>query len=127
MTDMTQQLQGKALEIITQIQHGVETGAQFAKEQLPDIAQQWISYTIVIDIVSIIFWSILFILVVLGCIFKASKWIHEDNLILVPFGVVTIVSVVGLIVTLVKTLPELILALMAPKVFLLQTLVHIIK
>lgn len=37
-------LQDKLVEIITQLQSAVKTGADFAIEQLPDIAQQYVVY-----------------------------------------------------------------------------------
>ena len=53
---MKDELQLKLVEILTAIQVGVDKGADFALEHLPDIAQQYVLYGRVWSTVSVLWW-----------------------------------------------------------------------
>ena len=53
---MKDELQLKLVEILTAIQTGVSKGADFALEQLPDIAQQYVLYGRVWHTASVLWW-----------------------------------------------------------------------
>jgi hypothetical protein len=52
---MKEELQLKLVEILTQLQDAVKTGADFAIEQLPDIVQQYIIFGRVFNTVTAVF------------------------------------------------------------------------
>lgn len=76
---MKEELQLKLVEILTQIQSAVSTGASFAMEQLPDIAQQYVLYARVESTFLSLIWMIISILsAYYGYKAWASPWYKED-------------------------------------------------
>lgn len=75
---MKEELQLKLVEILTQIQSAVSTGASFAMEQLPDIAQQYVLYARVESTFYSLIWMIISILsAYYGYKAWASPWMKE--------------------------------------------------
>lgn len=128
---MKDELQLKLVEILTAIQVGVGKSADFALEQLPDIAQQYLLYGKV--------WSIAYTLVWLAVV-VGSFWItckfgffskrtnaygdwDESRIAVVLVGsLVSVCTVIGFL----YSLHNLLLISFAPKVWLLKEIARLL-
>lgn len=79
---MNEQLQSKLVEILAGIQAATKTAGDFAMEQLPDIAQQYIVYGRVVASINLLL-SILF---VAGCAFVALRFGYLNKAGIEPAG-----------------------------------------
>lgn len=122
---MKDELQPKLVEILTAIQTGVSKGADFALEQLPDIAQQYLLYGKVLAITSTLGW----LAVVVGSFWITCKfgffskktdadgdWDDLRTAVVIFGSVVSVFSVPGFL----YSLHNLLLVSFAPKVWLLK-------
>lgn len=125
---MNDELQAKLVEIITQIQTAVKAGADFAMEQLPDIAMQYIMYYRGLLTLKILLGIAL---VILGAyvIRKGWKYLVASNttefspLLILPMGVFW--SIGGTIIS--RNLDQFMMVWLAPKVFLITELYKLVK
>ena len=126
---MDEQLQTKLIEIISEIQSGVKAAGNFALEQLPDIAQQYVAY----GRFSLTLYVVLAIVLILSALFgaiKACKWSTdkepEDAVYAITIVGSGLAGILGVVVFLVN-ISEFILVWAVPKVWLIKELAHLIK
>jgi hypothetical protein len=114
---MNAELQAQITQILSAIMTSVGEVKDFSVSQLPDIAQQYINYGIVMSSVWVVLNAIMLIvcLVIMHKIYK--RWNGEDETIMF----VILAGFVGSICAFCSNLHDLILVLTAPKVwFILQ-------
>ena len=126
---MKEQLQDKLVEILTQIQSAVGKASDFAMDQIPDIAYQYIKFKTVWYTVE----GIAFIALVVGCIYtfkysqrkyKDTEWNNEGyGFMVVASCLVCALAVMGVL----HNIYSLLLVTMAPKIWLIQALAELAK
>lgn len=131
MSEIKDQVANKVMEILTSIQTQVGQGVDFAKEQLPDIAQQFIKYGTISSLVeTIIFFVFLCVSIIsLFIAYKDSKKKYDqqrEELQVLGF----VAGSIGLLVTTIGffyNLFKFIFVYTAPKVWLLKEIVYLFK
>jgi hypothetical protein len=132
---MNDELQGKLVEVLTGISEGVSQAKDFAVDQLPDVAQQYIMFGMVwetVAFVSLFFGSLVF---AYGFKFgvnwkkklKEEEGIYSDDI--GPF-MVMLLSAISFLLSALLSLDQLKAVLMvwfAPKLYLLQGIAELIK
>lgn len=123
----------KALEIVTSLQESIRQGSEFAKEQLPDIAQQYITWGAMTGGISIV--VCLLILLASGSMFvyglfymNKRKSLTDDEevvafLLIAPTAVLFTITFLVLLCNWVDWL----MPIYAPKPWLLKELVHLVR
>jgi hypothetical protein len=129
---LNEQLQGKLVEIITSIQETTRAAGTFAMEQLPDIAQQYVTYGRVFGTVeSIVCMTALAALIYVTFRFGYfSKTPDEHGYWPAQRGGVVMAGSLSMLVAFVLTMCSLqstLLVWFAPKVWLLKQLASLIK
>lgn len=124
---MKDELNGKLVEILTSIQNATGKAADFALNQLPDIAQSYVLYgrvyETVLTLIALGFSIALFVLAK-WAIKKSSTRGNEEYICLaIPSGFFSIVS----FILFVSNLKSLSLVWLAPKVWLIKELASLIK
>lgn len=125
---MNDELQAKLVEIVTQIQAAVKAGADFAMEQLPDIAMQYIMYYRGLLTLKILL-GIALVIVGAYVIRKGWKCLVASNstefspLLIIPMGAFW--SIGGTIIS--HNLDQFMMVWLAPKVFLITELYKLVK
>lgn len=128
---MKEELQGKMVEILTSIQAAAGKASDFALNQLPDIAQSYVVYGRISSIVGLLLGASLMIAAGVGVwwiVAKNKNNDSEDLFALNLFGGVGVICVAtpGLIIF-GSNLDSALLVWLAPKVWLLKELAHMIK
>ena len=126
---MDEQVQGKALEIITSLQVTVSKAGSFAMEQLPSIAQQYVMYGRVKSLVHFGVWAFIAV-VLLTTAYRVYKnpWVDrhgdwkESSFSVVVFG-----GAIGAFCTLFAVYSFNWLVWVAPKVWLIKELATVLK
>lgn len=117
---MEKELQGKLVEILSSIQAATGTAADFAMDQLPDIAQSYVIYGRIWLALAALICSLIAVIA-----FKATaKWFEPSD------GMSVFISVlvgVPASITAICFLRDLILVWAAPKVWLLKELAELVK
>lgn len=121
---MTPQLQSQLSSILSMLQDSIKQGASLASEQLPDIAQQVVTYHL--------YSSVVFMVVpMLFCIlfFFMCGWaVYADEETLAQgFSALSVLSFIAFVILIVFNLPILLQCLLAPKVFLLEYVANLIQ
>ncbi len=124
---MKEELQNKLVEVLTSMQSAVTKAGDFAAEQLPDIAQQYIAYGRIVEVPFAIFGWLTFAGFILMSwrLFKhAAEAGDEDS------GFMGIFSLVGTGLAGLFAMTQsrdAILVYVAPKVWLLKEIAQLIK
>ncbi len=123
---MNDQLQGKLVEILSAIQAGARAAGDFAMEQLPDIAQQYVLYGRVVSTAYVVMFALLAICCVATVVMHARG--KEDLLDCEPAIVIfgPIGGALSAAIAFVNFGPAM-LVWFAPKVWLLKELAGLIK
>lgn len=118
---MEKELQGKLVEILTGIQNATGKAADFALDQLPDIAQSYVAYGRSWSVAS----AVLALIGLWACVHYARKWfkISDGVSIVVPGAFLGI----PLLVFFVEQMNQAMLVWFAPKVWLLKELAKLVK
>ncbi len=116
---MKEQLQGKLVEILTGIQGAVGKASDFAMEQLPDIAMQYIYFSISAYCLGIATFS-----VVSYVLYKWTKTLVKDG---EGLAIVTGSFFMGSSAIALYNLHMLLMVLLAPKVYLLKEIAVMLK
>jgi hypothetical protein len=127
---MNEQLQSKLVEILSSIQSATKAGADFALEQLPDIAQQYVMYGRVSTTVSVALLLLALTACALACLWavrQSSKSYSDQSGALIPVAMVSPVLGLFSALALLSYLNSCMLVWFAPKVWLLKELATIIK
>jgi hypothetical protein len=120
---MQEELQGKLVEILTQIQSTVGQAKDFTLQQLPDIAQSYIYYGMAINTLLVFISLVLFVFGVLffkkGKIdtYKGPDYFMFGSWFLLPSGIITFWV----------NISEFLLVWVAPKVWLLKEIAVLLK
>ena len=134
---MNEELQNKALEILTQIQSGVQAAGNLAASELPDIARQYIIYGLVknwfITITSLVCIAIFTIMLIKKFRQPWSEPWSEPWL--EPYGITSagLCGLSYLVILLVSSsifcsnISSTLLVTFAPKVWLIQELAGIVR
>lgn len=117
---MNEQLQSKLVEILTGIQTATKAAGDFALEQLPDIAMQYVAYGRAIYTVGVGFGLLLIAI----AMFSAWRFVFKDEEAW-TFPMI-VGGVVGFLIATANIGPMLMVWL-APKVWLLQELAKLVK
>jgi hypothetical protein len=126
------ELQSKLVEVLTGISEGVSQAKDFAVEQLPDVAQQYIMFGMVWETALLVILIALCVLFVWGTVwgFKNATS-NEFNTGQEEFGgMVGVISTVALITTMIFAIGQLkpfLLVWFAPKLYLLQGIAGLVK
>ena len=129
---MSADLEGKLVEILSQIQSGVQAAGTFALEQLPDIAQSYVLYGRVIHLaqlavglglIGVAIW-------VMREIYRVSKGkpLYEVTDPIAEWGpaVAIVAGITGVALTAIAAAPTA-LVWLAPKVWLLKEIAGLVK
>lgn len=126
---MKEELQSKLVEILTSIQTAAGKASDFALEQLPDIAQSYITYGRVWSVLDAVVWLLLLPALaflsgrLLDRRFRKSDDTYPGGLFFgLGGGVATAFALVG-----VTTIQPLVLVWFAPKVWLLKEIAGLLK
>ena len=120
---MKEELQGKLVEILTSIQTAAGKASDFAMEQLPDIALQYVMYGRAINTLYVIVGLVL-LAVLLWLLPRAVKAINEAEVWPIPvymFGGSTCAAI------LLSSIGPAMLVWFAPKVWLLKEIAGLLK
>ena len=118
---MDKELQGKLVEILSSIQSATGKAADFAVEQLPDIAQSYVAYGRATTTAAVVF-GVLSCAWALWAIRKSEDGRNED--IYVIGGMAA--TVVGMVAVL-TNFSAMLLVWFAPKVWLLKEIGRLLK
>lgn len=124
MTTTASVTQDLVIKTIQGLQKAVETGWDFAREQLPDMAMQFVAFGRAYDSFMILFSIALFVGVVV-CIVKAIKSENEEI-----YGPVIIVSVIGLLTSITiffGNIKSFMMVWFAPKIWLMVEFAKFLK
>ena len=117
---MNDELKNKSVEILTQIQQAVQSGAEVAGQQIPDIARQYVVYGVAWN------WSMALFFYVVIMLFYRTIWAWKSkNPDLESFPLM--VCLVLLFVPLFAYLRAALLVTLAPKVWLIKEIADLIK
>lgn len=120
ISPLAQELLSRADSIFTKIAEAAGKAGDFASEQLPDIAYQFIAYN------RVYFTTIILveILMVVATIWAARRWAKEtDGFIFLPTVVVGGIAILAFL----NTLRPLIMVWFAPKIFIITEIVNLVK
>ena len=117
---MNDELKNKSVEILTQIQQAVQSGAEVAGHQIPDIARQYVVYGMVMNWAMALFFAGVIILLYRKIRLMKIKDSRADSL---PFMIFSALSFVPFCVYLESAL----LVTIAPKVWLIKEIADLIK
>jgi membrane-bound acyltransferase YfiQ involved in biofilm formation len=121
---MNEQLQSKLVEILSGIQAATRAAGDFAMEQLPDIAQQYVMYGRAVNTVAVI--AALLVLLLLYLNRRPMLKAHEDDIAAWP--VITVMLGCSFsFMTLLFCVPPALLVWFAPKVWLLKEIASLVK
>ena len=117
---MKPELADKLVEVIAAIQSKVATATDFAVSQLPDVAQQYLTYGRVSTTIAFV---VFFLLLCLGIAFVVRGWMEEEEGFFIVGGVITTISAISTVFI----LNHLILVWFAPKIYILKGLAGLLK
>lgn len=123
---MNEQLQAKLVEILAGIQSATKAAGDFALEQLPDIAQQYVMY----GRVSSLIWVALGLAVSFGLGYVTRRvwiWAVDDRCGGEPFAILPALATLLSIVLTCGSIQTAALVWFAPKVWLLKEIAGLIK
>lgn len=124
---MKEELQSKLVEILTSIQGAVGKASDFAMDQIPDVALQYVLYGRISATVEAVVWFILFVLIVYASIKLTKKAWEEDP---GTGGFFAFIGTGFSLFTLIATVSQLqstLLVWLAPKVWLLKEIARMVK
>ncbi len=117
---MNDELKNKSVEILTQIQQAVQSGAEVAGQQIPDIARQYVVYGLAWN------WSVaLFFAVVIVLFYRQIRLWESNNADLDSFPLIVCLAL--LFVPLFIYVRAALLVTLAPKVWLIKEIADLIK
>jgi hypothetical protein len=124
------ELQKSIAAILQKALQGIEAGTDFLKNQLPDVLQQLLTYSLYFDVISIaLVWVYLFSYVIL-VVFFFRRSLYEDDHVLYPLpflitlvGLGAAVLLIGII--LIPDIYDIVKIAYAPKLFLLEYAAHL--
>jgi hypothetical protein len=123
---MNDELQSKLVEVLTGISEGVAQAKDFAIEQLPDVAQQYIMFGMVWETTLLVIYAVLITLIAFGLwkLWRSDAADVETVAFITIFGGGTLVL---LLIALVMQLKPFLLVWFAPKLYLLQGIAGLVK
>ncbi len=124
---MNEQLQSKLVEILSGIQSATKEAGDFAMEQLPDIAQQYVMYGRVNSLVWLFAWAVVFIAAVYMNFRFVRYMKNEDEWEMSPLLMATVSGAGGAGMVFMTCAQTAALVWFAPKVWLLKELASLIK
>ncbi len=132
---MNEQLQSKLVEILSSVQQAAKATGDFALEQLPDVAMQYVMYGRVRTLV-----VTLFFLTAAAALFATFRWAYKNPWNSSPYSVdreakrsesnylvMTVTATLGGISASIGVLTFNWLVWVAPKVWLLQELASLVR
>jgi hypothetical protein len=123
---VNEQLQSKLVEILSAIQSATKTGADFALEQLPDIAQQYVIYgRVSLSIFTLIGVALLVAMSRLSL--RTAHHIRNDDETGIATGIAAAVCAVAGCITFAANVSAFLMVWFAPKVWLIKELAYLIK
>ena len=123
---MNDELQSKLVEVLTGISEGVSQAKDFAVEQLPDVAQQYIMFGMVWETTLLALYATFIALIAFG-LWKLWRSDTTDFEAVSAGTVFGGFSLVGLLFAFVIQLKPVLLVWFAPKLYLLQGIAGLVK
>jgi hypothetical protein len=120
---MNEQMQGKIVEILTSIQAATKQAGDFALEQLPEIAQQYVLYGRAMHTVGLVFGVLLAAALIVLAV-KKRESIFEMEVWPIP---VFVFGGAAAFIAISVNFGAAMLVWFAPKVWLLQEVAHLVK
>jgi hypothetical protein len=123
---MNDELQSKLVEVLTGISEGVSQAKDFAIEQLPDVAQQYIMFGMVWETSLLALYAAFIALIVFGLwkLWRSDAADVETVAFSTIFGGGTLIL---LLIAFVIQLKPVLLVWFAPKLYLLQGIAGLVK
>lgn len=128
LSPLQQALLNRADEIMNAISAAAHSATDFAKEQLPDIAMQYVAYGRGYTTFVVVIGALLMIAGLVGFfryVIGNAKDYSEDGRIVV--GIFTVISTFVGSIVLFTNISTFMMVWLAPKVWLIQEIVHMIK
>lgn len=116
---MNDELKNKSVEILTQIQHAVQSGAELAGNQVPDIARQYVVYGMAWNWAMALFFSVVIML-----FYRTIRVWKSNNPDLDSFQLMVCLTL--LFVPLFIYVRAALLVTLAPKVWLIKEIAELI-
>jgi hypothetical protein len=120
---MKEQLQGKLVEILTSIQTATGKAADFAMAELPDIAQQYLSFGRSFETFMFVILTVVIGLLVWGTAWIAKNFNEFDRAAAIVPGVFSFI----VFLLWCAQLKDVLMVWLAPKVWLITELAKLIK
>jgi hypothetical protein len=123
---MNDELQSKLVEVLTGISEGVAQAKDFAVEQLPDVAQQYIMFGMVWETSLLALYATFIALLAFGLwkLWRSDTCHYEAVAFSTIFGGGTLVL---LLIAFVMQIKPVLLVWFAPKLYLLQGIAGLVK
>ncbi len=127
---MSEQIEAKAVEILTQIQGAVQAAGGVAVEQLPEIAQSYILYGVIKETSQVVFFLCVFLAFSLVG-YKFAKQLDtcphgEHSVTFACANVSALIAVLSGGIAMAE-IGDMLLVWLAPKVWLIQKLAEMVK
>ena len=120
---MKEELQGRLVEILTSIQNSTGKAADFAMAELPDIAQQYLSFGRLFET-----FMLVILTVIIGLLVWGTVWIVKNaNQIDKPAAIVPVIFLFIFFIFWCAQLKDVLMVWLAPKVWLITELAKLIK
>lgn len=131
---MNDELQGKLVEILGDISESVARTQDFAVEQLPDIAAQYLQFGIVAHTLAII-GTMLFLIIFVWGLVKFQKYtknsnghgLFDDEFFLIMYAIVGGIGALLSVIFCISNAYHLAMATLAPKIYLIQGIADLLK
>lgn len=125
---MNEELQLKLVEVLDGISQGVTQAKDFAVDQLPDVAQQYIMFGMVWETVAFI-GSFAILAVLCLALFMIIKHRNRLDEVLVGLGggVLAVIAIPIWLFVVFASLKDMMLVWFAPKLYLLQGIASLVK
>ena len=125
---MNDELQSKLAEVLGGIADGVSQAKDFAVEQLPDVAQQYIMFGMVWQTVAFLVSLAVFVAFCMLLFFIIKKRSDLDEVIVGLGGGLTVVIAIPFsLVVVMETMKNMLMVWFAPKLYLLQGIAGLLK
>jgi hypothetical protein len=123
---MNNELQSQLVEVLTGISEGVAQAKDFAIEQLPDVAQQYIMFGMVWETALLVIFAVLITLIAFG-IWKI--WVSDSLEFEAGAGLIILgfCAEIALLFAFIFQLKPVLLVWFAPKLYLLQGIAGLVK
>lgn len=130
---MNEELKGRLVKWLDTVEGSVAEAVDFSKEQVPQVIEELISYTIVANAVYIVVWLIPVVVTIMAVLhfrqlLKTRPEVLDDECPPVSLFVAVIAGVLSLLTCIIplRCVDELLKAWLAPRVFILEYIADLV-